>query len=74
MSQFKSIISVILLYGTVDQINDGLVLTEVKNSNLDDVHMSLPLEIFPCEIKEGDYFYFEYTGGVTEIRCGEPPI
>ena len=74
MSNYKHILSVMLLYGTVDQVNDGLVLAEVKNSSLDDVHISLPLEIFPCEIKEGDYFYFEYSGGVTEIRCGEPPI
>ena len=64
--------SVILLCGTVDQINDGLVLTEIKNSKLDNAHMSLPLEIFPCKIKEGDHFYFKYSDGVTEIRCGEP--
>ena len=27
-----------------------------------------------CDIKEGDLFYTTEIDGVTEIRCGEPPI
>jgi len=63
--------------GVVDQIEGNIVVAEIIEV-ADDRHtvkeIELPIEIFPCEIEEGGMFYFEYVDGVTELRCGEPPV
>ena len=56
------------MLGVVDQIQGNVVIAEVQNKQVD-----LPLWIFPCEISEGDIFYFTKIDGVLELRCGEPP-
>ena len=66
-------LSAFFLLGTVDIIEDGLAVVElVRGDDIIDI-VTLPTLIFPCEISEGDMFYFISVDGVTEIRCGEPP-
>jgi len=65
------IISLFLL-GSVDMIEDGVASVEITTDSYEIVYTSLPVDIFPCEIEEGDMFYFLYANEVTEIRCGEP--
>ena len=74
LSLVTSIVPAIILSGSVDQIVDKNAHVEIINSNMEVEHTYLPVSIFPCQIKEGDYFYFVYVDGVTEVRCGEPPI
>ena len=59
--------------GTVDQIHDDIALVEVKSNNGDYFQTLLSTLIFPCELSEGDMFYFGHFDGVAEVRCGEPP-
>ena len=66
-------LSAFFLLGIVDIIEDDLAVVELTgNNDVIDV-VTLPTLIFPCEVKEGDMFYFLNIDGVTEIRCGEPP-
>lgn len=62
----------LLLLGVVDVIEEDIAEVEIIDSDKNIVRASLPMQLFPCEIKEGDMFYFEHADGVTEIRCGEP--
>lgn len=59
--------------GIVDQVHGELVGVELTGSDkvLSTTH--LPLWMFPCEISEGDIFYFTKENGLLELRCGEPP-
>jgi hypothetical protein len=66
-------LSAFFLLGTVDIIEDGLAVVELARSDYIIDVVTLPTLIFPCEIKEGDMFYFLSVDGVTEIRCGELP-
>ena len=72
---FNLILSIFLL-GFVDRIEEQMVSAEITNRDdigeYENVNIDLPLVLFPCEIKEGDMFYFEHVDGITEIRCGEP--
>ena len=62
----------VFLIGSVDNIEDGLAAVEITDSNYKTRFVDIPIELFPCEIGEGDMFYFSNVDGVTEIRCGEP--
>ena len=62
----------VFLIGSVDNIEDGLAAVEIVDSNYKIRYADIPIEFFPCEIGEGDMFYFSNVDGVTEIRCGEP--
>lgn len=72
MKNLKFIIPFFLI-GVVDQIDDDLAVVELTNDEHENINTVLPVEIFPCDIEEGEMFYFLYADGVTEIRCGEPP-
>ncbi len=63
----------ILWIGTVDVIEGEIAMVQVTGSDLEVRDMEMSTLMFPCEIEEGDFFYFTYSEGVTEIRCGEPP-
>ena len=65
-------ISVLLLIGIIDSVEEDFAVTEITMSGEEILTVELPLIFFPCEIKEGDLFHFEYSDGVSEIRCGEP--
>ena len=67
----KIIAAIALYIGVVDSVNDKYAHVEITTSE-EIIFTSMPVAIFPCEIKEGDMFYFEHVDGGTEIRCGEP--
>ena len=67
----KIIAAIALYIGVVDSVNDKYAHVEIT-TNEETIFTSMPVAMFPCEIKEGDMFYFEQVDGVTEIRCGEP--
>ena len=59
--------------GVVDFINNDILTAEITTSAQTIETVTFPVQVFPCELKEGDMFYFVHVDGVTEIRCGEPP-
>jgi hypothetical protein len=63
----------LLLIGLVDSVDHDIVAAEITTSEHTQEIMYFPVQLFPCELEEGDMFYFSYVDGVTEIRCGEPP-
>tara|TARA_A100001037_G_C14918195_1_gene530420 strand:+ start:603 stop:809 length:207 start_codon:yes stop_codon:yes gene_type:complete len=67
------VLATILWIGTVDVIEGEIAMVQVTGSDLEVRDMEMSTLMFPCEIEEGDFFYFAYSEGVTEIRCGEPP-
>ena len=64
----------LFLVGVVDQIEGDILRTEISTSNGSIENVDLHRAMLPCVVSEGDMFYFSYENGVTEIRCGEPPI
>ncbi len=60
--------------GVVDFIESGMARIEFQTGGAETYHADLPVHFFPCEVKEGDPFYAIIIDGVTEIRCGEPPL
>jgi hypothetical protein len=71
-NMFQLCLVIFLYIGTVDLIEGDVVLAQVTASDNKMRELILTTHMFPCEIKEGDAFYFGYSNGVTEIRCGEP--
>ncbi len=63
----------ILCIGTVDLIEGEIAMVQITASDNELRDLEMSTLMFPCEIREGDMFYFLYADGVTEIRCGEPP-
>ena len=61
------------MLGLVDHIESGYVAAEMTTSDGSLIMKEYPIDLFPCEIQEGDFFYISKVGGITEIRCGEPP-
>tara|TARA_R110002051_G_C8500721_1_gene464710 strand:- start:31 stop:249 length:219 start_codon:yes stop_codon:yes gene_type:complete len=71
----KSMAVVGVLYiGVVDSIHGNFASVEITMAKEDSVSLDIPVQMIPCEIEEGSMFYFENIDGVTEIRCGEPPL
>ena len=64
---------ILFFIGTVDFVENDVASVEITTSHRTIEEVELPTQLFPCEIREGDMFYFVYADGVTEIRCGEPP-
>ena len=62
------------LLGVVDQVQGDDVHAELTAGDGSSMAVDLPLWMFPCEVSEGDMFYFTKTNGVLELRCGEPPV
>ena len=69
---WTGIIVTVLYIGTVDRIEDDIVMAQITASDNEVRELILSTHMFPCEIEEGGMFYFSYADGVTEIRCGEP--
>ena len=61
----------LLLLGVVDYVGGDYVTAEITTDK-EIMTIVIPIEFFPCDIGEGDFFHFEHVDGVTEIRCGEP--
>tara|TARA_B100001250_G_scaffold329625_1_gene294348 strand:- start:506 stop:745 length:240 start_codon:yes stop_codon:yes gene_type:complete len=71
--KYTNLLVAFCLIGVVDQIHGQLVEAEVTNQDGVSDSIDLPLWMFPCEVSEGDMFYFTKVNGVLELRCGEPP-
>ena len=68
-----SIFTTLFFLGVVDAIEGNMAVTEINAVHWRRVEVDIPLQFFPCEIREGDVFYGTRDADVTEIRCGEPP-
>jgi len=73
MRMIPALLTTVLWIGTIDQIQGELATVEVTASDNKIRYMEMSTLVFPCEVKEQSMFYFIYSEGVTEIRCGEPP-
>jgi hypothetical protein len=73
MKAYAIAVGVLFFIGTVDVVEDGIAHVEIRTGAKDIYETDMPVDLFPCEISEGDVFYAEVIDGVTEIRCGEPP-
>ena len=73
MRLFTMLVTTLFCLGVVDLIENGMASVEFRTDGDETYHADIPVELFPCEIKEGTPFYAEIINGVTEIRCGEPP-
>ena len=67
------LLTAVLWIGVVDRVENDIAIVHVSSSNSEEIQFEIPIQVFPCTIDEGGWFYFEYSDGVTEIRCGEPP-
>ena len=56
----------------VDKTTKDTVIAETVYEENRIEMIELPKLFIPCKIDEGDMFYFVETGGVIEVRCGEP--
>jgi len=70
----KNVVVGALCIGVVDSIEGDFASVEITTPDSDTVNLDMHVEMIPCEIEEGSVFYFENVDGVTEIRCGEPPL
>jgi len=71
--KYCNVLLAFCLLGVVDQIHGNSVAVELSDGAGEATNMDLPLWMFPCEVNEGDPFYFTKVAGVLELRCGEPP-
>jgi hypothetical protein len=68
------LVATLFCLGVVDVIEGNMATVEFKTDGQETYHADMPIELFPCEVSEGSHFYAEIIDGVTEIRCGEPPL
>ena len=68
----STVLAIFLCIGVVDQVDNEMASVQVTTSDQSVRELQMSTLIFPCNIKEGDTFYFEYSDGVTKIRCGTP--
>ena len=61
------------ILGIVDQVHNDSVQVELNDENGILTTEDIPRWMFPCEVSEGDMFYFVKLDGILELRCGEPP-
>ena len=73
MFKFFNILTAVFVLGLVDQVEGGIAAVELSTAAGETAYYSMPVALFPCQVAEGDFFYFSHIDGVTEIRCGEPP-
>ncbi len=73
MNKLYTALAAIFWIGTVDVIEGEIAMVQVTASDGVVREIEMSTLMFPCEIEEGDFFYFAYSDGLTEIRCGEPP-
>jgi len=68
----KTLIALFLM-GTIDSIENDQARVELVDINYQIISKVVPLDAFPCFVKEGDMFYIEYGHTSARIVCGEPP-
>tara|TARA_R100000995_G_C3444674_1_gene105055 strand:+ start:356 stop:565 length:210 start_codon:yes stop_codon:yes gene_type:complete len=63
---------VTLLTGLVDSIDSQIVTAEINALGIQNELVLFPVSMFPCNINEGDSFYFSYDSGFPKVFCGNP--
>ena len=71
--KYTNLLIALYLFGIVDQVHGSHIQAEITGLNDTPESVDLPLWMFPCEISEGDMFYFTKKDGALELRCGAPP-
>ena len=67
------LIALVEIYtGMVDSIDSKMVSAEVNTLGVENEMMIFPVNIFPCNISEGDSFYISYENGLPKVDCGSP--
>lgn len=56
----------------VDKTTDTTIIAEAVFEKNKVEMIEIPRLIIPCNLKEGDVFYFIESADVVEVRCGEP--
>ena len=59
--------------GVVDSIDNDIITAEIQIHTGVQKVMHFPVEIFSCELTEGDFFYVKYIDGDVNGECGLPP-
>jgi hypothetical protein len=57
------------LSGVIDAIEDENALLEVESASGELRNFVVPIEIFPCTIREGDSVYFEHSDEGVRVKC-----
>jgi len=69
----KMLIGMVAIYiCVVDKTTNTTVIAETVKAQEQIELIEFPRFIIPCNVKEGDMFYFLEINGVVEVRCGEP--
>ena len=66
-----TILTILLYVGVVDRVENEIASVQVTTSEQNIYDLEVPTFLFPCEIEEGDSFYFAYSNSAIEIRCKE---
>jgi hypothetical protein len=72
MYKYMAIVASLFCIGSIDVIEDGMAHVVFTTDGPETYEADIPIQLFPCEISEGDMFYTQIIDGVTELRCGEP--
>lgn len=65
----KILILVAIMFGTVDQVNNGFAQVELVAKDGHAHEESIPVWMFPCVVEEGKGFFIETSEKTTIIRC-----
>tara|TARA_Y100000004_G_C8693377_1_gene318524 strand:- start:175 stop:399 length:225 start_codon:yes stop_codon:yes gene_type:complete len=74
MYNYMAILASLFCIGSIDMIENGMAHVIFTTDGPESYEADIPVQLFPCEISEGDLFYAQIIDGVTELRCGEPQI
>ena len=74
MYNYMAIIASLFCIGSVDMIENGMAHVIFTTDGPDSYEADMPVELFQCDISEGDMFDTQIIDGVTELRSGEPQI
>ena len=68
---FFSLFAVTIMTGTVDLIEGKHANVELTASSGETHSDTLPLWLFPCQVREGSGFWIEKEENSLTIRCGD---
>ena len=74
MNNYVGAIAALFCIGSVDMIDKNIAHVIFTTGGQETYEADIPVQLFPCDIAEGDLFYAQVINGVTELRCGEPPV
>ena len=63
-----TILTIFLCVGVVDRVENEIASVQVTTSEQNIYDLEVPTSLFPCEIGEGDSFYFAYS--TAQLKFG----